>query len=146
MQTPRNLDEAKAMLRREAGKVASSASAIAGSRWLMAILAAFALAFASHSLYAPQRLPSVSGLSLAHLGLPPNLDFGEVGRQLDAVARQRQSEAASFRGEITAEIDARAAEDANFVPMLNRIGFGAALVLLLANMTLMTLRRRTTRG
>lgn len=146
MQTPRNLSEAKQLIRVEAGKIGSSLSGLAGSRWLLAILATFAVVFGSHLIYAPQRLPSVSGFSLAHLGLPPSVDFGEVGRELSAQAAQRRSEAADVRNEITAEIDARAAEDPSFIPMLNSVGFGVALVLMLANMTIMTLRRRVTRG
>lgn len=146
MATPRNFDEAKAMLRTEWTRFASSVSAIAGSRWLMAILATFALVFGSHMIYAPQRLPNVQGLSLAQAGLPPNVDFGEVGRQVNDLARQRRSEAAEARGELVAEIDARAAEDPSFIPMLNGIGFGATLVLLLGNIALMTARRRVSRG
>jgi hypothetical protein len=146
MQTPRNLKEAWQIVRDQAGKIGGALSALAGSRWLLAILATFALVFGAHLIYAPQRLPSVHGLSLAQAGLPPNLDFGEAGRELGARLQERQSEAANVRGEIIAEIDARAAEDPAFIPMLNRIGFGVALVLLLANMALMTLRRRATRG
>lgn len=146
MQTPRNLTEAKQLVGREARRIGGSLSAIAGSRWLLAILATFAVVFGSHLIYAPQRLPSVSGLSLVQVGLPPSVDFGELGQQASQLAREREDEAQSVRGEIVAEIDARQAEDPGFIPMLNMIGFGIALVLLLANMTLMTLRRRETRG
>src|SRR5690349_15321820 len=111
MRAPRNISEAKEIVRAEAGKVGSSLSAIAGSRWLMAILATFALVFGTHLIYAPQRLPHVQGLSLTQAGLPPGLDFGEAGARLNDLARQRQAEAAEARGEIASEIEARAAED-----------------------------------
>jgi hypothetical protein len=76
---PKGLAEAKQIFKEERTKVASSLSAIAGSRWLTAILATFALAFGTHLAYAPGRLPPVSGLSLAQIGLPTGVDFGFVG-------------------------------------------------------------------
>ena len=47
MQTPRNLDEAKALVKGERTKLTTAFSTAIGSRWLLAIVATFALAFAS---------------------------------------------------------------------------------------------------
>ena len=68
---PHRLKEAKQIVHEEQVKVTSSLSAIAGSRWLMAILATLAIAFGTHLAYAPGRLPPVGGLSLAASGFPP---------------------------------------------------------------------------
>jgi hypothetical protein len=140
MQTPKNLDEAKAIFRAERTKVTTSISAIAGSRWLMAILATLALAFGTHLIYAPSRLPPVGGVSVAAVGLPPSVDFGFAGEQAKAAQEAALREGAAERAQ---ELIAANAERA---PMFNAIGFGAALVLLLVNMTIMTKRRRFTRG
>src|SRR5262245_16405085 len=140
MQPPHSLNEAKAMIHAEKVKVTSSLSAIAGSRWLMAILAAFTLAFGLHALYAPARLPPIGGLSLTQIGLPSNLDFGKAGELAheahDAALRQ------NVGGHVTSLLDQYAA----YIPYINYVGFGLALVLLLINMTIMTKRRRYTRG
>lgn len=140
MQTPKNLDEAKAIFRAERTKVTTSISAVAGSRWLMAILATLALAFGTHLIYAPSRLPPVGGVSVAAVGLPPSVDFGFAGEQAKAAQEAALRERAAERAQ---ELVAANAERA---PLLNAIGFGAALVLLLVNMTIMTKRRRFTRG
>ncbi|HEX8901112.1 hypothetical protein [Vitreimonas sp.] len=140
MQTPKNLDEAKAIFRAERTKVTTSISAIAGSRWLMAILATLVLAFGTHLIYAPSRLPPVGGVSVAAVGLPPSVDFGFAGEQAKAAQEAALREGAAERAQ---ELVAANAERA---PLLNAIGFGAALVLLLVNMTIMTKRRRFTRG
>ena len=140
MRTPHSLNEAKAIYHEEKVKVTSSLSAIAGSRWLMAILAAFTLAFGLHAIYAPARLPPIGGLSLSQVGLPSGIDFGVVGEQ----ARQAQQAAQrqDVRGHVTQIIDQHAA----WIPYINYAGFALALVLLLGNMWLMTKRRRFTRG
>ena len=140
MQTPKNLDEAKAIFRAERTKVTSSISAIAGSRWLMAILATVVLAFGTHLIYAPTRLPPVGGVSIAAVGLPPSVDFGFAGEQAQAARDAAAREGAAER---TQEFIAANAERA---PLLNAIGFGVAFVLLIVNMTIMTKRRRFTRG
>ncbi len=137
---PRNLAEAKEIFREEKTKVTSSLSAIAGSRWLMAILATLVIAFGTHLAYAPARLPMAGGLSLAATGLPPSVDFGFAGEQakeaFDAAQRQgAQERAAQF-------IAANAAR----APLFNAIGFAFALALLLGNMWIMTKRRRFSRG
>jgi hypothetical protein len=140
MRTPKNLADAKAIIREEKTKLAGSLSAVAGSRWLMAILATFAIAFGVNLLYSPAQLPAIGGVSLTTVGLPPNLDFGVVGEQAaqarDAAERQgAQSEIAAFL-----------AAHADLIPTLNAVGFGLTLALLLGNMWIMTARRRFTRG
>lgn len=141
--TPQNLQEAKQIFRKEKAKVTSSIAAIAGSRWLMAILATFVIAFGTHLAFAPTRLPPVSISGAGAFGLPP-VDFGVVGEQASqAWDSFQQSEGAS-------QISTRFSDEANanqdFVPTLNAIGFGAALMLLVVNMWIMTKRRRFSRG
>ena len=140
MRTPHSLNEAKQVFHEEKTKVTSSLSAIAGSRWLMAILATFTLAFGLHAIYAPARLPPIGGLSLAQVGLPSNVDFGVVGEQ----ARQAQEAAQrqDVRGHVTQIID----QHATWIPYINYAGFALALILLLGNMWIMTKRRPYTRG
>jgi hypothetical protein len=140
MRTPHNLKEAKEVFHEEKVKVTSSLSAIAGSRWLMAILATFVLAFGLHALYAPSRLPTVGGLSLSQVGLPSGVDFGVVGEQA------RQAEEAAQRQSVGAHVSQIIDQHATYIPYINYAGFALALVLLLINMTIMTKRRRFTRG
>ena len=137
---PKNLAEAKQIIKEERTKVTSSISAIAGSRWLLAILATFALAFGTHLAYAPDRLPPVAGLSVAQFGLPAGLDFGFVGEQTKEAARAARDQ------DVGRQVKEMAAANQARVPMVNAIGFGLALILLAINMTIMTKRRRTTRG
>lgn len=139
-----DLEEAKTRYRVEKNKVLTGVTAVVGSRGVMAVLAAFALAFGAHAIYAPQRLPSVSGISVAQAGLPPNLDFGLVGEQAIEAAKAAQRE--DVPGRVEALIAEGEAASPDFVPTLNRIGFGLALVLLLGNMWIMTKRRRVSRG
>ncbi len=137
---PKNLAEAKQIVREERIKITSSLSALAGSRWLLAILATFVIAFGTHLAYAPARLPAVGGLSLAATGLPPNVDFGVVGEQAgQAIAAAERSEAQTRAQDFFEANGER-------IPLFNAIGFGVALVLLLINMTIMTRRRRFTQG
>ncbi len=140
MRTPHSLNEAKAIYHEEKVKVTSSLSAIAGSRWLMAILAALVLAFGLHAIYAPARLPPIGGLSLAQVGLPSNIDFGVVGEQA------RQAQEAAQRQNVGAHVTSLIDQQATWIPIINYAGFGVALVLLLINMTIMTKRRPHTRG
>ncbi|MBN8608470.1 MAG: hypothetical protein J0L81_16250 [Caulobacterales bacterium] len=140
MQTPKNLNEAKAIFRAERIKVTSSISTIAGSRWLLAILATVVLAFGTHLIFAPARLPPVGGVSVAAVGLPPNVDFGFAGEQAQAAREAALREGAAERAQ---QLIAANAERA---PLFNAIGFGVALVLLIVNMAIMTKRRRFTRG
>lgn len=139
MQTPRSLDEAKAAIRAEKAKLTTAFSRVIGSRWLLAIAAMFALAFGTHLAYAPTRLPPVGGLSLTTAGLPP-LDFGVVGEQA-AKARAAAQERVTPNA-VQAFIDDNRAS----VPLWNTIGFGLALILMGANLTVMTRRRRVTKG
>ncbi|MBX9747280.1 MAG: hypothetical protein K2X34_10280 [Hyphomonadaceae bacterium] len=140
---PQNLEEAKQIFREEKTKVTSSLAALAGSRWLMAILATLVIAFGSQALYAPGYLPTPGGFSIAALGLPP-VDFGFVGEQATqaAEAAGRSDAANAFSERLAAE----AADNPQFIPTLNYIGLGAAFVLLMINMTIMTKRRRVSRG
>jgi hypothetical protein len=140
MRTPQNLAEAKAIFRAEKSKLTGSLSAIAGSRWLLAILATLVIAFGANLLYSPGQLPALSGLSLSAVGLPPSLDWGVVGEQAaqarDAAVRQgAQAQARAFLDDY-----------ARYNPILNAAGFGLCLLLLLGNMWIMTKRRRYTRG
>jgi hypothetical protein len=137
---PKSLSEAREIVREERIKFTTAVSTVAGSRWLMAILATFVLAFGVHLAYAPNRLPPVAGLSVATFGLPTDLDFGFVGEQAQEAA------AAADRQDVRGRAEALAAANAERVPTINAVGFGAALVLLFINMTIMTKRRRTTRG
>lgn len=141
---PKNLAEAKAIIREEKTKITSSLAAIAGSRWLLAILATLVIAFGTHLTYAPARLPTVGGVNVTMLGLPPGIDFGAVGEQAQQAAAAAQRSDA--RGQIETRLADEAAANPNFVPMLNAIGFGVALALLLGNMWIMTKRRRFSRG
>jgi hypothetical protein len=137
---PKSLEEAKQIIKEERSKVRASISAIAGSRWLLAILATFALAFGTHLLYAPARLPPVQGLSFAQIGLPTGVDFGVVGEQAKQAAEAAESQ--DVRGHVEDAI----AANPDRVPLINAIGFGVAMVLLAINMAIMTKRRRYTAG
>ena len=139
MQTPRSLEEAKTAFKAEKAKITTSLSTIIGSRWLLAIAATFALAFGTHLAYAPSRLPPVGGLSLSAAGLPP-LDFGVAGEQ---AAKARE---AAIREGAPSQIQAAINENREYVPIMNAVGFGLALLILGVNLTLMTKRRRVTRG
>jgi hypothetical protein len=137
---PKNLAEAKQVIREERIKLTSSLSALAGSRWLMAILATFVIAFGVHLAYAPARLPPVSGLSLTQVGFPTDLDFGVVGDQA------KEAASAAQRQDIRGRVQELVGANPERYPLYNAIGFGVALVLLLGNMWIMTKRRRFTRG
>jgi hypothetical protein len=141
---PQNLAEAKQIFQEEKTKVTSSIAAIAGSRWLTAILATLALSFGTHVIYAPTRLPTVERVNIAQLGLPTNIDFGVVGEQAKQAAEAAQREGAGVQAQT--RFAEEAAANADFIPMLNKIAFAVALVLLLINMTIMTRRRRYSRG
>lgn len=135
-----SLSEAREMVRAEAGKVRSSLSAIAGSRWLMAILATLAIAFGTHLAYAPGRLPPVTNLSIAAIGLPTSLDWGAAGEQAQAAREAAERQDAQARAREVLD------ENAERIPLINAVGFGLSLVLLVGNMWVMTKRRRVSRG
>lgn len=140
MRQPKSLGEAKAIVVAEKAKLSTAIANTIGSRWLMAILAAFVIAFAIHLAYAPDRLPNVSGLSASQAGLPPGLDFGLVGEK--AV----EARDAALRHGAPDQVRAFLAAHENWIPYFNVIGLGACFVLLLINMTVMTIRRPYTRG
>jgi hypothetical protein len=140
MRTPHSLTEAKAVFHQEKVKVTSSLAAIAGSRWLMAVLAAFALAFGLHAIYAPARLPTIGGLTLSQIGLPSNIDFGVVGEQA------RQAQEAAVRQNVGGHVSSLIDQHADYIPYLNYAGFALAFALLAVNIAIMTKRRRFTRG
>jgi hypothetical protein len=140
MRQPRNLDEAKAIYKEEKRKVTRSLDAIIGSRILMAVLATFVLAFAVNLATSPDQLPNVGGLSIARLGLPPEVDFGVVGEQ--AAKAQQAAERENASGYVRTFLD----ENRQAVPIINGVGLGATFVLLMVNMTVMTKRRRFTKG
>jgi hypothetical protein len=137
---PTNLAEAKEIFREERTKVTTSISAIAGSRWLMAILATLVIAFGTHLAYAPARLPTVGGVSLAAIGLPSTVDFGFAGDQ----AKQAAEAAANSEARTRAQEFVAANEDK--IPIFNAVAFGVALLLLIGNMWIMTKRRPYSRG
>ena len=137
---PKNLKEAKQIFQEERAKVRSSLSAIAGSRWLTAILATLVIAFGTHLLYAPARLPTVGGLSLTMAGLPPSVDFGFAGEQAKQAAEAARTQ------DVGGRVQEFTAANSEHIPLINQIGFGAALALLLGNMWIMTSRRRFSRG
>ena len=137
---PKSLDEAKEIYREEKGKVTRSLNSIIGSRILMAVLATFVLAFGVNLITSPDQLPNVGGLSIARVGLPSDVDFGFVGEQPTEAGQAAISNGAP------SQVEAFLSEHRQLVPILNGIGLGAAFVLLIWNMTVMTLRRRITRG
>lgn len=137
---PTNLAEAKQIFREEKNKVTGSLSAIAGSRWLMAILATLVIAFGTHLAYAPARLPAVGGVSLAAVGLPPTVDFGFAGDQA------KQAAEAAANSEARTRAQEFAAANAERIPIFNAVAFGVALLLLFGNMWIMTKRRPYSRG
>lgn len=140
MDAPQNLEKAKALFRAEKAKLTGSLSAIAGSRWLLAILATFVIAFSANALYSPNQLPAVGGVSLAAAGLPPNLDFGLVGEQLTQAAEAAEREGARERAAGLLH------ENPQLVPILNWAGLGLTFAALIGNMRIMTKRRRFSRG
>lgn len=133
---PTSLEDAKRIVRDERAKLRAALSALAGSRWLTAILATFVIAFGANVLYSPDRLPDVGGLSVAAIGLPPSLDFGYAGEIAGQARAAAQAHGAPSR------VDSFLAANRAFVPALNSLGLGVSVLLLLGNMALMTTRRR----
>lgn len=140
MRQPKSLSEAKQMFSAEKARVASSISVIAGSRWLMAILAALVVTFGCHLLYAPNRLPGIEWLHWQSIGLPPSVDFGFAGEQFE------QAREAAQRNDVAGHVQAALAEHPERYVLINSIVFVVAGVLLAINMWIMTKRRRYTRG
>ncbi|MFT3729106.1 MAG: hypothetical protein QM759_14890 [Terricaulis sp.] len=140
MQAPRSLDEAKALLKAEELKLSTSFHQIIGSRWLMAILATFCLGFGVHALYAPTWLPSLSDVSFLSWGLPSGVDFGVLGDQ------SKEAVAAAQRQGLGVYLQSLASDHPWLFPAMNTWGFVLSLILLIVNMTIMTMRRKFTRG
>lgn len=140
MQQPKSLDEAKALILAEKTKVTSSLSALAGSRWLTAILMTLVIAFGVNLIYSPSQLPTFGNLSLASVGLPQSIDFGVVGEQAAQAREAAEREQLGQRGHGWLEANP------DYVPIVNAVGAGGGLLLLLVNMAVMTKRRRYTRG
>lgn len=140
MRQPKDLAEAKQIFQEEKSKVTGSLAAIAGSRWLMAILATLVIAFGTHLAFAPARLPAVGGVSLAAVGLPPTVDFGFAGDQA------KQAAEAAANSEARTRAEEFVAANAERIPIFNAVAFGLALLLLLGNMWIMTKRRPYSRG
>jgi hypothetical protein len=130
-----SMDEVKARVAAEKGKLTTAFRTIVGARVTLAVLALFVIGFASHLLYAPDRLPPVGGLSLAQVGLP-TLDLGETG-ELAKQAREA-AERENVGGSVQGFID----ENRSIVPVLNGIGFGGCLVLLIWNIVINARDRR----
>src|SRR5262245_54453663 len=137
---PKSLAEAKEIFREEQRKVFTSLSALAGSRWLMAILAALVITFGCHLLYAPNRLPGVEWLQWQNIGLPPSVDFGFAGEQFE------QAREAAQRNDVAGHVQAALAAHPERYALINIIVFAMAAILLAINMWIMTSRRRYTRG
>ena len=140
MRQPKSLDEAKQMFREEKAKVTASLSAIAGSRWLLAIVASVALTFGCHLIYAPGRLPAMNWLQWRNTGLPQSLDFGVVGEQWNEMI------AAAERNDVAARAQETLAANQDYYVVINAAVFAVACVLLVINLWIMTKRRAYTRG
>lgn len=140
MQAPRSIDDAKAMLAAEEAKLSSSYHTLIGSRWLMAILSTCCLGFGLHALYAPTWLPSLSDISFMSWGLPTGLDFGAAGEQ------GQEALAAAQRQGLGTYLQSLAADHPWLFPAMNTGGFVLSFALLMLNMTVMTKRRKFTRG
>ena len=140
MQAPRSIDEAKAMLAAEQAKLSSSFHEIIGSRWLMAILATCCLGFGLHALYAPSWLPSLTDISFMSWGLPSGVDLGFAGEQ------GKEALAAAQRQGLSTYLQSLAVEKPWLFPAINTGGFAVCFALLVVNMTIMTMRRKFTRG
>jgi hypothetical protein len=136
---PQSLDEAKAMVRQERSKLRSAFGAIIGSRWLLAILATFVIAFGSHVVFAPARLPPVAGLKAA-TAFMPEVDWGLAGEQAQQAANSAIEQGA---GE---QVNEFISTNASRIPAANIAMFGLCFALLLVNMTVMTRRRWYTKG
>jgi hypothetical protein len=129
------LDDAKARYRQEKTKVTSSLKAIVGSPALIAVFAVCVLAFGTHVAFFRDRLPAMGNFTVASFGLPP-LDFGLLGEGArDAVdAAQRQGAGVEAQNFLAANAD--------LIPIINGIGFGASLVLLVWALGIQSEKRR----
>lgn len=140
MRQPTSLEDAKAIFREEKAKITGSLSALAGSRWLTAILATLVIAFGVNLIYSPTQLPTFASISVASVGLPQGLDFGVAAEQAAQIREAAREQELAQRGLSWAEANP------DKIPLVNAIGAGGALLFLLGNMWVMTKRRRVSRG
>jgi hypothetical protein len=79
-------------------------------------------------------------MSLAAVGLPPNVDFGFAGDQA------KQAAEAAANSDARTRAQEFVAANAEKIPIFNAVAFGVTLLLLLGNMWIMTKRRPYSRG
>jgi hypothetical protein len=128
-----SIGEVKLRIAEERAKVTTSINAVLGSRWLLAVLAAFAISFASHTIFFPERLPPVAGITIANLGLPTT-DFGLVGDQAT------QAYEAAQRQDVSGRLGELLAERPQLAATLNIAGLVISLLLLVWNIHLASRR------
>jgi hypothetical protein len=112
-----------------AGRAGSFAKELIASWPALALSTLCLVAFASHLVWSPDRLPPFGGLSLAQVGLPSPPDLGELNEPLReaADAAQRQAKAAIEEREAAGEQSFLEANP-QFVRPINLIGFFASFV------------------
>lgn len=129
--------DAKARVVAEKNKFTTAAYSVLGSRALLAFLTLFMIAFGTQALYAPSQLPAVGGLDMVQSVLHANLDFGWIGEQA------QEAQAAAERQGVTARA-------LNFIAAhpveTNRIGFAAALAMLIGNLLIASHKWRSGTG
>jgi hypothetical protein len=127
-----------------AGRVGAFARELIASWPALAISTLCLVAFASHLVWSPDRLPPFGGLSLAQIGLPSPPDLGELNEPVREAA-----DAALRQGRLAIEEREAAGEpsflEANpqFVKPLNVIGFFASFVAFAFTIGLQSRRMRT---
>jgi len=112
-----------------AGRVGAFAGQLIASWPALAVSTLCLVAFASHLVWSPDRLPPFGGLSLAQVGLPSPPDLGELNAPIrDAAdAAQRQAKAAIEEREAAGEPSFLEAYP-QFVRPINIMGFFASFV------------------
>jgi hypothetical protein len=112
-----------------AGRAGVFAASVISSWPALAVSTLCLVAFASHLVWSPDRLPPFGGLSLAQIGLPSPPDLGELNEPLREAgdAAQRQARAAIEEREAAGEPSFLEAHP-QFVRPLNIIGFFASFV------------------
>jgi hypothetical protein len=118
-----SLKDAGAEVQAVRGRLSKAVQVLLGARVTAAAAAMFAIAFGMTLLVAPNRLPSIGGLSLVAVGLPP-IEFGKekevAGDVLDAARRQGGEERAKEFFQ----------ENPQAIPYANVAGLAASLLLL----------------
>ncbi len=112
-----------------AGRVGAFAAAVISSWPALAVSTLCLVAFGSHLILSPDRLPPFGGLSLAQIGLPSPPDLGELNEPAReaADAAQRQARAAIEEREAAGEPSFLEANP-QFVRPINIVGFFASFV------------------